>query len=352
MNIKKLEYPSYLTEDQKNTLDSLKKFDGKNNLYEINYTAPVKTEEILSLIKTPEDCDNAVSEILLPDSPIKLRFNVSELGCSCFCAKNNKNETILGRNYDFYNTDHICAICRTDSKTGYSYIGLLDLFFFGLNADNLNETEKRIQLLYSPLQIQDGINEKGFACAIQMLFEGRCEQNRNKTKLISTFAVSLLLNKAATVKEAVSILKNYDILPFFPTGDFNHKWIMCDRAGDMAVCEYRDGELYVTKSASNIVSANYYLSRPILGQKGKGFLRTAYLKNFLNIMPNPTDKKAMEFLKNVRYSLHLDFIDSDILERQDKEDDITYWSQIFNTETKTMDFVFKEDYSKVYRIGF
>ena len=56
----------------------------------------------------------------------------------------------------------------------------------------------------------------------------------------------------------------------------------------------------------------------------------------------------MKYLKNVRYSLHFDYMDSDILMRDDREDDITYWSEIFDTKEKSVKLVFKENYEETY----
>ena len=349
MSIKQLYFPNYLTEDQKITLNSIKQLDKSGNLYYINYVADYKIDEVISEYNKSYNLDISVSKVLIPGSPEKLKFSVNELGCSCFCTINNEGSPILARNYDFFNTDHICAVCRTNSVSGYAFIGALDLHFFGIRNNNLNENNKRLQLLYSPFQVQDGINEKGFACAILMLFEGKTVQNTGKPSVLSTMVVNLLLNKASCVEEAVSLLQKYDIIAFFENIDYNHKWIMCDAKGDKAVIGYTDNKINVIRSNRNFISsANYYQSKPIKSQIGKGFMRKNTLDHFLTLNPNPSNETAMKYLKNVRYSLHYDYMDSDILQRNDRENDITYWSEIFDTKKKNIKLVFKEDYDITY----
>lgn len=349
MILKNLSYPQTFTSDQINTLNSVKQIDERGLLYEINYTADYKLDEVLSYSDNAYDANKSVTEILIPNSGYKLDFSVDNYGCLGFCTKNNENSVILGRNYDFFDHDHPCCICKTNSKSGYSYIGALDLFFFGIRENNLNEIDKRIQLLYTPFQIQDGINEKGFVCAILMLMEGRTVQKRGKQPILSTFVVNLLLSKAANVNEACEILDQYDMTAFFQGNDYNHKWIMCDKSGDMAVIEYVNNEMKIIRTDNEkIATANYYMSHPIQGHMGRGYLRVSTINHFLNICPNPSDETAMKMLKNIRQSLCQDSVDNQILSSPIPQAGITYWSEIFNTKKLTMDFVINENYDKIY----
>lgn len=349
MILQNLSYPNTFTNDQINTLNSVKQLDESGLLYEINYTADYKLDEVLSFSDNAYDANNSVTEVLIPNSGYKLDFSADNFGCLGFSTRNNENSVILGRNYDFFDHDHPCCICKTNSKSGYSFIGALDLFFFGIRKNNLNETDKRIQLLYSPYQVQDGINEKGFACAIIMLMEGRTVQKRGKQPILSTFVVNLLLSKAANVNEACKILDQYDMTAFFQDNDCNHKWIMCDKSGDMAVIEYVNNEMKVIRTENEkIATANYYMSHPIQGHAGRGYLRVSTINHFLNICPNPSDKTAMNMLKNIKQSLYQDFADSQIMDIPEPQSGITYWSQVFNTDKLTMDLVINENYEKIY----
>ncbi len=62
--------------------------------------------------------------------------------------------------------------------------------------------------LYAPL---DGMNEKGLAVSVNMIFDGATIlQNTGKPDITTTTAVRLPLNEAATVEEAIELLKKYD----------------------------------------------------------------------------------------------------------------------------------------------
>lgn len=335
-----------MNKKQEKTLESIKQIDKKGLLYKIDYYADYKIDEILSHSKTGYDIDECVSKVLL-NNEYKLEFTLNQLGCTCFTTKNDLGNIILGRNYDFSNENHLCGICETKSGEYYKYVGALDLYYLGLRQNNLNDINHRASFLYSPLQVQDGINEKGFACSILLLNEGKTIQKRNKTPLISTLVVSLLLSKASSVKEACEILDNYDIVAFFKDNN-NHHWIMCDQS-NMAIVEYVDNKMKIIKSEDFLTATNFYLSLPKKGQNGLGFSRHAIISNLLELNPNPSNEIGLKYLEQVKYSLQQDLIDNVPFEREIKLDAITYWSEIFDTKEKSMSFIFKEDYNKIYK---
>ena len=245
---------------------------------------------------------------------------------------------------------HLCAICETKSAKGYNFIGALDMFYMGVDEEFLNLPEKRVQCLYAPHQVQDGINEKGLACALLFLNEKKTVQNTGKPFLPSNLLVCTLLNKTSTVKEACEILNNYDFVSLFENYDFNHHYIICDAKGDMAIIEYIENKLIVIRDRKGYLTlSNYYKSLPEKGQKGIGFLRVATIEHLLKKNPTPSNETAISNLECVSYGRELDKYDRMTEGREDYQKGISYWSQIYDTKEKSLDMVFRENYKKVFK---
>ncbi|KXB41332.1 carcinine hydrolase/isopenicillin-N N-acyltransferase family protein [Amygdalobacter nucleatus] len=85
-------------------------------------------------------------------------------------------------------------------------------------ADEPLQLKKKINLLaaaYTPL---DGINEKGLSVGICMTYQGpgkkgniATDQQTDKKDITSTILLRLMLDKAATVDEAIQIAQSYDM---------------------------------------------------------------------------------------------------------------------------------------------
>ena len=87
--------------------------------------------------------------------------------------------------------------------------------------------------LYAPL---DGMNEKGLAVSVNMIQDSTSiNQNTEKSDLTTTTAVRLLLNKAASVDEALDLLRQYDL--HASMGMMIH-FALADTTGKGVVVEY------------------------------------------------------------------------------------------------------------------
>jgi len=145
-------------------IDSIQKLDDRGLLYFMDYKANYyKLEKYAAMIAD------------------------SKPGCSTFTCKNNDNEVLMGRNYDFnhyrYNkkgdtkdiTSLILIVKTKNWKAKYKTIGVIDGFWLdnakGTFFENVPSDGKTdmTRLAMAPFIIMDGINEVGLATSIMHL---------------------------------------------------------------------------------------------------------------------------------------------------------------------------------------
>ena len=165
-------------------------------------------------------------------------------GCSALSAKSTDGEHFWGRNYDW--TGSVPIILRHVPKEGYASLSTCD--FQNITGsvktlpENLANRILAIAALYVPL---DGVNEAGLCVAdLQVNEGGMPDPDTEKPDLTVTTAIRLLLDKAATVEEAVELLRQYDV---HPSGGVSHHLAISDAAGATVAVEFtEDGEEGVT----------------------------------------------------------------------------------------------------------
>ena len=92
----------------------------------------------------------------------------------------------------------------------------------------------------------DGVNEAGLCVADLEVNEGGMETiDTDKTDLTITNATRLILNKAATVEEAIEILEQYDI---YASGGISHHLAVSDASGKSVVLEFVNGRMLPVES--------------------------------------------------------------------------------------------------------
>lgn len=122
----------------------------------------------------------------------------------------------------------------------------------GQAAGRLDGKELVYAALYAPL---DGMNEKGLAVSVNMIQDAATiAQDTEKPDITTTTAIRLLLNKAATVDEALELLKQYDLHASF--GMMIH-FAIADNSGRGVAVEYIDNEMVVSETP---VVTNFYLA--------------------------------------------------------------------------------------------
>ena len=350
-----------ITDEKKvEMLNSMKDLDGTGRLYEINYTADYKLDQVIAAEKTSaNDLFQYIGMLLydkLPTKPAKVAFGA---GCSAFAVPEaESNDFIMGRNYDFRHfTDDKSSylptsaiLVHTAPKGGKKSISMVD----GLNLNYgqgfyTNPNVDLSLLMGLPYAALDGINEDGFAIGVLALKENQTKQDNGKTKIGTTVDIRMLLDRASTVKEAIKMLKEYD-MDMEGSGTSNYHYFMADATGDYAIVEYTNApgdtipsvmEVFTDNDTLRCVT-NFYVSPTMVGRKDgwgsdHGKDRYETMRNTL-LANNYTLKEddAMKLLRNVSQP------PTEELTSQ------TQWSSFYNLTERTLRLCILREYGKEY----
>ena len=236
------------------TLVSFKQLN-EHPFYEMTYHADYNLDEFLvNGAATDDDLVSFVTKQVLKG----ISFDVNPDGaCSTFVATNLEDENLFGRNFDYVHS--IGLIVRTQPKNGYKSISLVNLNHLGLSLENMPTKNliNRVITLAAPYAPLDGMNEKGLAIGVLVIEDGKVHQNTGKVPITTTSAIRMVLDKAATVDEAIELLKNYDINS---SGETGYHFQIADATGNTAVVEYINNEMHVlTKEEGYTAATNFVL---------------------------------------------------------------------------------------------
>lgn len=263
----------------------------------------------------------------------KPEMQKSNYGCSTIRVKSPDGAVLFGRNFDWQNCTAI--VISTKPKNGYASISTSNLDFLGFGDGWLPEgmANKFMSLaaLYVPL---DGMNEKGLCIADLVIDDGTLtNQNTEKPDLTTTAAIRLILDKAASVDEAIDLLNQYDM---HSSAGMQHHLSIADADGRAVVIEYIDNEMYITETDA---VTNFYLAE---GEKyGIGSEQSHKRYDELNgmfkecggIMNNDTLIETMSSVAKHNYA---------------DDGETTEWSVVFDTKALTAWYCRREDYSFYY----
>ena len=176
-----------------------------------------------------------------------------QYGCSALTVHTPENGVLMGRNFDFSSATGM--ILHTIPKHGYETVTTFNVEFYGFGKDWLPEGFTNQYMALSGLFFAlDGINEKGLAIADLMAGDDAVtHQNTGKPALTTTSAISYLLKNAATVDEALELLRGIDMNSDIGSA---HHYAMADATGKSVVAEYVDDKIIIVDSPA---VANHYL---------------------------------------------------------------------------------------------
>ena len=177
----------------------------------------------------------------------------AQYGCSALTTHTPENGVLMGRNFDFSSATGL--ILHTVPKRGYETITTFNVEFFGFGEDWKPEGFVNQYMALSSLFFAlDGINEKGLAVADLMAGDDAVtQQETGKPALTTTSAISYLLKNAATVDEALELLRGIDMHSDIGAA---HHYAIADASGKSVVVEYVDHEFVVVDSPA---VTNHYL---------------------------------------------------------------------------------------------
>ncbi len=297
------------------SLTSLKKVDDYP-MYTMTYYGDYGFDEFLEIgAEKDSDIEEFVTARLLKGLPIDL--GVTGDGCTAFVTHNDADEIIFGRNFDFDYTPSLQVLTTPDD--GYASISTVNLTFAGYSKDNLPEGFNSFLALAAPYLPFDGVNEKGVAMALLAVPEVQIDDDENKVTLNTTTAIRLVLDKAATVNEAVELLRNYNI---YFSADVNCHYLIADAAGRSVIVEYWDGKLQTVEPEDDYQVASNFVAYNSLNI-GEGFTEfDRYDKVVQCIEANDgklNEQQAIDLLKEIGI--------------YDRDTDKLQWSVVYNLTT-------------------
>lgn len=236
------------------SLLSLKLID-KHPLYTMAYEGDYGFDDFLKQgAKSDGDIEKFVTKRLTKGLPFN--FHVTDGGCSAFTARNEKNEPLYARNFDFTFTPAI--LLKTKPANGYASISMVNLSYAGYGKNNLPQPQRpnSYLTLAAPFLPFDGMNEKGLTVALLAVSKAQTPKNPKAVTLNTTTTIRLLLDKAATVEQAEDLLKKYNI---YFSGNVQCHFLIADASGKSILAEYWGNQVQFVKSPEKYQVATNFI---------------------------------------------------------------------------------------------
>ena len=325
------------------TLRSFKKIS-EDPLYSLDYKADYGLDRLLAMgAGSDEEFAGNVGKILLGGLPVKVR---PEGACSTFVASTPQEDKLFARNFDY--KSGMTMLVRTYPVKGYRSIALSNLGHIGFGKDDLPEKNlinrfKTLACVYSPL---DGMNEKGFAIAVNTAAEQVTHQDSGKPKVMTTLAIRVLLDRASDVEEGIRILKGLDMNS---SGKIGYHFHMADRKGDSAIIEYIDNEIVVIrkeKKAPCFCLTNFTVST--VEKNGVGQERYEIMEDCLKRTDSIlSEEEAMDLLNKAQMD-GKNYYEPGHMYYESR----TQWSAVYNLTHLKATIVPSSAFGKSYCFGF
>ena len=275
------EIPSGMSSSEAATLSSLKKIDNFP-LYTIDYQAAYDQGFVSGSIE---------GEPFFP-SP--------SWACSLFAAMGDPEEMFFGRNFDWEFSPALLLF--TDPPDGYASVSMVDIAYLGFGGDRAFELtdlsiSERSRLLDAPYLPFDGMNEAGLVVGMAAVPSGRMEHDPSKETVDSLLVIRRILDQAATVDEAVVILKSYNI--DMGSGPPLH-YLIAEKSGRSALVEFSRGEVKVITNTDPWQQATNFLVSETQTESEELYWRYALISERLTETEGQLNsKQAMQILEEV-----------------------------------------------------
>lgn len=318
------------------SLESITKIE--ENFYIMDYTYDYDINDIVKngYLCTAEMFVSVFGDFLL-GNPIR------NFGCSTFNAVTPEGDYIFGRNFDYMEAPSM--LVRTNPKNGYASIGMLNLELIGYKSFTPDTSISKVLSVIAPYAIVDGINEMGLSIGVLEIEKDPTCQLSLRKNITTTSMIRIVLDKAATVDEAVTLFGQYDMIDLLTDGCTYHYHI-ADANGDSAIIEYVDNKmvvLYPEHSEENAVdfqcATNFLLTPGANDPDGIGQDRYEVMMDKL------TETKGVLTEAEAR-----DLLISVSVEDEDMNGYIcsTLWSCLFNTKDRTLKLCLNNNYGTEY----
>ena len=340
----------------------------KGRIYEMTYDVDYKLDEALNAgIDGTTTLTAFVATRLLDVLPTSKGMNLTyDAGCSVFaCPDKTTGHQLMGRNFDFNHLDAttkerimipVIAV-HTAPIGGKKSVSFVDGQFVGYKSGFYTDGKSDLSMLMAlPYLMLDGINEDGFAISVLKL-DGKptCQQDEGKKTIFTTVAMRMLLDRAGTVKEAIEMLKQYNMsMDKDPKASYH--FFMADATGDYAIVEYTNPDLSLNPDKMEVLTGadtlrcvtNFYVS-PTMANTDHGFNKSSHgmerykilRKNLLQYAYNLNATQGMDVLTQVAQGPEESFLSTGF----------TQWSEIYNLNKKKVTMSILREFGKTFEFG-
>lgn len=335
----------------------------KGRIYEINYTEDYKLDAALDA-----DIDGVpallgfVMQNLLDVQSTKPQAVSYDAGCSAFaCPDKTSGDFLMGRNFDFNHIDAttgertmipVIAV-HTAPKGGKKSVSFVDGLFIGYKSGFYTDGKSDLSMLMAlPYVLLDGINEDGFAiCVLKLDGKPTKQEQPGKKKIFTTVAMRMLLDRASTVKEAVEMLKQYNMC--MDNDPASYHYLMADATGDFAIVEYTNSDLEQHPDKMEVHTGddawryvtNFYVS-PSMADTDHGFNHSTHgMARYLTLRDRlaqlnyrTTSAEALALLQDVAQGP----------EHPELSTGFTQWSEVYNLSRKSLTLSILREWNKSF----
>lgn len=245
--------------------------------------------------------------------------------CTVFTALDDNGQPLLARNFDWRQSPAL--ILFSHPSHGYDSVSMVDISYLGFDGEDPAFLE-RIRLNDAALIPFDGMNEAGLSVGMNAISHAEARLNTDHPTIDSLVVIRLLLDQAASVEEAIALLKETNI--DFGSGPPIH-YLIADSSGASVIIEYIDNQMRILKPENPRwqVSTNFLLSENPSGQWPQ--ICSRY-------------RRAAETL--AENDGRLDSISAMSL-LEDTSQSSTRWSILYHMESGNIDLVTGRDYENV-----
>lgn len=263
-----------------------------------------------------------------------IKMSGSGFACTTFNHFTESGDHILARNFDY--KDAPAIVVWTAPENGYKSVAMTDTNVM-LYGEKLGEAKNKNRLLLAPYACMDGINEKGLAIAVLEIKTKATHQHTGKRSITTTVMIRAVLDKCATVDEAVEMFKRYDMQDSLFC---NYHYQIADASGKTILIEYVNNEMRLIEPEDKIQYVmNFFKSPDGDNKKGFGYTRQKWIEAaFAESKGVMSEQEAMKLLEKCK----LDY-------KHKRGYQITsLWSAVYNCQRCSMLLSTGMDYSKQF----
>lgn len=311
------------TDEEEITLNSLEQVDD-HPLYTMRYSGPYPAQ---ARSYGPADLSNPAVDSAQTNCRVTW-------GCSLFAALGDEEDRLFGRNFDWHFSPALLLF--TDPPDGYASVSMVDIEYLGFEGDLSRKLtdlplEERRALLDAPSLPFDGMNEKGLAVGMAAVPPGDMKFDPEKETVDELRVIREILDHAATVDEAITILGSYNI----DMGNVPIHYLIAEGAsppGGSALVEFYRGEMVILRNDLPWQQATNFLVASMNGNPAGACQRYDLISERLGQEGGRI---------NVQEALNL---------LADVSQEITQWSVVYNMTDGSVHVVMGRDYETVHTV--